>query len=167
MIKVVALAGALGLALSTILPASAQVQPEPIKMSLEKAANLLAGLQSLDGWDKVVKDGATERVVHVHYEMSGRLRMLIARDIDTLAPAISAFGKARADILTQARAANAGKLPENDTPEAGKALKEIQGLLDGEEQFSLLKIGEAELKLDANPIPPSVLRQLAPLITPQ
>lgn len=141
--------------------AHAQVRPETTKLTIEQADRVLAGLTALDGYDKVIKDGASERTVKVPYDLTGKLRLLIARDIDALTPAVKRFAKTRQEIVAQA---TAGKTP--DQAEVAKVNKSVQELLDSEEQFDLGKIGDTELKLDVNPIPPSVLSQLSPIRQP-
>lgn len=136
---------------------------EPVKLSIEKADKLLSGLLALDGYEKVVKDGGSERPVKVVYDLSGRLRLLIAKDIDVLSPAIRRFSKTRQELVGAASVAT-HKIPVEGTPEFVKLSKDVQDMLDSEEQFDLLKIKEEELKLDANPISASVLSQLSPVL---
>lgn len=167
--KSIFMAAALCLTAMAATPAAhAQQQPEQTKMTLAKANDVLNALLALDGYDKEIKDGASSKSVHVFYDLSGNLRLLIAGDIDALKAPIAQFSKARQGLVDQA--GGSGKTGDDyakwmASPEGVKAAKDVQALLDTEGNYTLGKIKDAELKLDVNPIPASVLSMLSPIRT--
>lgn len=138
------------------------------KITLEQADKVLTALNSLDGHQKIVKDGGQEKVAIVEYELTGNTRKLIAKDIDILTPVVRRFGKVRQGLIKQYLGIDT--LPAGDefsklsrSDEFKKLTDEIQKQLDAPIEEEVQKINDVDLKLDANPIPPSILAALTPI----
>lgn len=157
--------------LCAALPAVAQTRPEnTTKVTVEQADRILNALAALDGYQKVVKDGGQDKVVLVAYELSGNTRKLIAKDIDILTPVLRQYGKVRQglvkqffnrDVLPASGSEEFQKMAQTDTFK--KLTDEVQKQLDAPVDEEVQKISDADLKLDTNPIPPSVLAALSPI----
>jgi len=152
--------GVLALALAPAL--ALPVRAETISLSLADAINILAALEQLDGYDKVVKDGAAERVVKISYQLSGQIRLAIAKDLTHLRSALEMFKIARAGKIEEIVGAN-GTLPPGSEAET-KLGKEITLMLSSKQNFDLVRLSSADLGLlppSNNPIPATVLERLS------
>lgn len=152
----------------------AQTRPEnTVKITMEQADRVLNGLTALDGYPKVIKDGGQDKAVTISYELSGNTRKLIAKDMDLVMPALKRYGKVRQGLVKQyldrdtvpdVRSDEYAKLAA--TEKFKQLSDELQKLLDQPIDEELTKISDADLKLDVNPIPPSVLSMLSPIRIP-
>jgi len=99
-------------------------------------------LVSLDGYDRSVKDGTQDRVIKEPYKFSPGVRLTIARDLTAVKAVV-------ADVQATARGLD-------------KAAIDKLGL--EKQPIVLAPILTKDLSLDQNPIPPSVLSALNPVI---
>lgn len=128
---------------------------DPVELTIQQAANLLVGLNSLDGYQDSIKDGEREHVIVKTYMLGGGVRLAIGKDISRLT-----------EIVAAARKADGGL--QKQYPSGGPELAAEQDKLMAKvEKVDLIKLKVNELGLmppTSNPIPPSVLSRLAPII---
>lgn len=131
-----------------------------MKLTLESALTIAAGLRGLDGYDRIAKDGERERIVREFYKLGGGLRLSIAKNLNKLDAVQGAYQKASADLMASMID---GK---GEVPPARKAelAKEDRKMLEAEQDIDLVMIKEDELKLDQNPIPATMLSLIQPLL---
>ena len=115
----------------------------------EQVVSLLGGLQALGGYDRVIKDGAGERVVHDTYKLGAGLRRVIGKNIAELM-------RVNADTVEAQRAliAEYGMIDKGSTVEA-KYNVELMRLLEMRDEVELITISAGEL--DEHLIPGPVL----------
>lgn len=131
-----------------------------MKLTVREAMNALAGLGALDGTQRVVKEGAAERVVVEPNKLDGPFRFTLARNIHKLRAVSEAHDTAR-NALIKELSGGGEKVPDERLVEFGDRYKAI---LEMTEDVALTKITEADLKLDVNPIAATTLSLLVPLI---
>lgn len=130
-------------------------------MKMREAIALLPALTSLDGRQRVVLDGGVEKIVTEPYRFSANTRMAIARNVAALQAEQVSFNAARNGIIMQ-MSGGAGKVPDDKVPAfQAELLSLMEADCDG---VSMRKISEADLNLAENPIPPSVLAELMPIL---
>jgi hypothetical protein len=152
--------------------AYAQVAPMPAPDVPDKSTTLTysrvitlgAALGALDGGQKVITEGGKERVVPQPYDLSEATREAIADDEIALQGATE-------KVQSEARAfmrSLGGVVDQDDTEEHRTAKRQWDDfsarLGDREFHVALTKLNRTELKLGTNPIPPSVLAALAPVM---
>lgn len=128
-----------------------------MKIKLSDASNLLVALCALDGYERIIKDGANEKTALDSYKL-GALRLPIAKNVRVLRGALEDFQRARNGLVMEASGGK-GELDPKDTQANVKLGFAVQKLLDTEQELPLEPLPEAEL-LAAGPIPPSVLASL-------
>lgn len=131
-----------------------------ITMPTSTAIVLMQGLSSLDGYERTVKDGARERVVIERYKFERGFVMAMARNLTALKAIQEAYEKEITAI--RAEVADGGEI--KDGPQLARLNDENRKLLALPQKIELVTIQEAELKLDVNPIPISVISALAPIM---
>lgn len=121
---------------------------------------MLGALNALDGRDVVVGAGTpAERIVRLPYEFgSGKLRIDIARDITALTTAQKDAQAAQQKILLEISKGTGEIKP--GTLELVEYNKQMSQLTERPCRADLVHITAAELKLDKNEIPSSVLTSL-------
>lgn len=124
-----------------------------------------AGLAALDRYDRVIKDTSGEHVVSAQYKLGGTVRFTVAQMMATLKPIVDAFEKARTALITEV---SGGKPVQPNSPELDRLNVEYAKMTARPCGVTLPKIKLSDLKLgdgdDQNPIPPSVLSALLPMI---
>jgi 2',3'-cyclic-nucleotide 2'-phosphodiesterase (5'-nucleotidase family) len=136
------------------------------KISNRQAMEVLQGLRALDGHQVIAKSGGNETVVTQPWEFgSGVLRLKIANDIAILAAVERSVTDARNAAI---REINGGAEVKAGTPEMDQLLKQLDQILDQPANGTqdLARIKDAELKLDKNEIPSTVLAAIAPIRDP-
>lgn len=134
-----------------------------VRLSVEQVTNVLLGLSALDGYDAPVKDKDGERVIHKQYTLNGATRLAIGWDMDILTHEVQAFQTAKNQLIGQLS-------PDGSDIKGAKLVQfqaELQKMLDIEKDFQLYTITIGDLRLDppdSNPIPPSVLGKIQPII---
>lgn len=130
-----------------------------MKMKVSEASALLSALSALDGYDRVIKEGGNEKSVRDSYKL-GPARMAVARNIRALREVVEDFQRAQNALIIE-ESGGTGSVDQKTNPEgAARVAVEIQKMVDTEHEISLISISEADLKLDVNPIPPSVLASM-------
>lgn len=131
-----------------------------MKLTLQSALTIAAGLRSLDGYDRIVKDGERERVVREFYKLGGGLRLSIAMSLNKL-DALQVAHQKTYSVLAMAAADEKGEIQPAKVAELTKAQNDM---LDAEQEIDLAPIEVAGLNLDANPIPGTTLSLIQPLL---
>lgn len=139
-----------------LLPAAAVAAD----LTVEQALTVTNGLAQLDGYDDVCTDGAVQKTCRRPYKFGGGLRWTIASALAAGKPAQTTWQTVQAAIVAQYAGAD-GKLPEASV---AKANREIAEALAKPAGITMPTIKREELKLDDNPIPPSVLSLLMPIL---
>jgi hypothetical protein len=156
-ITLIALIGSLGSA-----------RAENVTLTTAQVIELAVGLNALDEkYDKVIKDGSTEKVAKVGYQLSAVARLAVANDMVQVRNAQQAYQdavqKIRAQYMTDGglKASADGKSLEG--PKIEEYTAQVRQMLDAKQELPLQKIKDADLRLDENPIPSSVLAALQPI----
>jgi hypothetical protein len=150
--------------------------PSPTKMTLSIATifDLQNALAALDGTTKAVRDGEREIAVRSPYKLGAGLRMAIAKNLYRLKVVTDAYTKAINDTISEL--SGGGTQLESpaaftDPDEKAKAKekwsqfsKEKRELEAEMHEVELITMTEAELKLDDNTIPGTVLMGLCPIV---
>jgi hypothetical protein len=153
------------LVIALLLSASA-LCAEPIKLKVADALALNAALSSLDGQQKVVPQGeAPAKLVVVPYEFSGKIRWTIAQNLTALAPSVKSADEARNALVKQV-GGESGTIAATDSVRVSKFTAAYNEILTQPLTVELTKVKLEELKLDANPIPATLLSALTPIVTP-
>lgn len=131
-----------------------------MKLSLEGIIRLNGGLGLLDGWDKVAKQGETERIVRVYYKLSAGFRLAMAMNADRLQEIVLVYQKARNGLIGEL-GGGSSSLPDDKQAEF---VKREQEMLETTHDVKLTRIKEGDLDLDNNPIPISHLALLKAIL---
>ncbi len=146
---------AIALTITAALAGSALAADQP-KLTILDCQTILSGLNALDGRPEMSKDGS---VVHLSYQFgSAKLRLTIQQNIAALLAVQADFEKVRMAIFKEI----AGDAPEikPSSPEAARFQKMIGDAQAVTCPAQLQRINAADLKLDKNEIPGSVLASL-------
>ena len=145
--------------IAAMLACSAAVAADnpPGTLSVEQVLNVTAALKSLDSYQAKNKDGAT---YPAPYNFSGVTRMNIATDLDRGSVVLKAYQTSLNEVI-KGLSGGTGTVPGEKMAEYNV---EVLKMLAAPAGVSLAKIKEADLKLDENPIPGSVLGLLLPII---
>jgi hypothetical protein len=149
-----------------LLLITAPLFAEPIKLKVVDVISLNQALSLLDGAQKVVPQGdAPAKIVIVPYDFSGKTRWAIAQNLIALQPHAKAADDARNALVKQI-GGEAGGIKADDAAKIAKFTVAYNELLIQPVTVELTKIPLADLKLDINALPPSVLAILSPIIIP-
>jgi hypothetical protein len=130
-------------------------------MKLTDALNCFAALSALDGRQKIVKDGGEEKVVVEPYTFTGATRMAIARNMSALAAEQKSYNEARIGLIKQF-SNGADQVPAD---KMGEFTEEVQKLLEADcPDIKIKKLTEADLNFAVNPLAPSVIAGLLPML---
>lgn len=135
-------------------------------LKLKEISELHAALLSLDGYDRIARgaEGQPDQIVHEPYQLGGKVRWNVAKNSGILKQLMDAYNVARNDLVKEL-SKDGKSIPATDTDALAKFTEEHQKIFEIDHEVSgLLKFNEADLNLDKNPIPPSVLVALMPLI---
>lgn len=146
------------LAAAALIFAAGTAHADPFTIEQCQLVNI--GLQQLDGYDRVVKDGQNERVVRQTYNLGPGLRLSIARNMEKLRRVDASLRQARLGVLQQFSGGES-KVPDGNLI-AYQA--EDRKLMDAPCGEDLIRIKLDELKLSENPVPASVLSVLLPIV---
>jgi hypothetical protein len=128
-------------------------------LTVEQVVVVANGLAQLDGYEKVVKDGAQEKVVKVPYNFGGGLRWSIAGNLEKGRAVAKRYEDSRKAVFDQM--AKDGKIPAEKEQVFTDELRKI---LDKPADIQLDHFKRDELKTQENPIPGSVLSLLLPIV---
>ena len=137
---------------------------EPVSLSVAQALGISGALNALDSHDQVIKDGSVEKVVKVPYQLSGQVRLAIAQDLTKLKAVVADFQTARNGKIAELAPDGKTIPPGSDLEQKfGRELTEMLGV---KQDLDLTKLSVKDLGLESanNPIPPSVLSELSPLL---
>lgn len=135
--------------------------PETITLTIEQSLNISSALMSLDGQEKIIKDGDKEKSVKVPYQLSGNTRLAIAKNMTKLNEIAKSYNDARTALVGQFSVD--GKIEPNSDNEK-KFTIEMKKVIATEQHLDLTKIKISDLNLDANQIPGTVLALLNPIL---
>jgi len=151
------------IAIATIFIASAAWAGnavESIDMTNAQARELFIALSNLDGYDRVVKDGASEKVAKTPYQFGGGFRLAVGRNLAAAKSVVDPFDTAQKALFLQ-YANGADKLSGDAQV---KFSTELDKLLAAHVRLELVKFKSDELKLNDNPIPGTVIQGLQPIL---
>ena len=138
-----------------IIAASIAPAATIIKLNFPQVQDLTKALVSLDGSTRLDKDNAA---VQIAYDFKGKTRLAIAKDIKALSDAEASFVAAWKAYLK-----GAGITDESKETDAQKA--KVVELLSTPTDVEVTLLDPDELVgKDSNPIPPSVLTRLDPIL---
>lgn len=144
--------------------AVAQDPPATPHLTVGQCVQALSGLLALDKYEKVIKDGAGEKTVTVQYKL-GVARFAVARAISVLRPVAEDVEKARLGLLAEV---TGGKPVQPNSEQLARLNDEYAKVLSRPCSVEIPKLKLADLRPgdgpNDNPIPPSVLASLLPII---
>jgi len=141
---------ALGLfCLSAICRAS-----DAVKLNLSQQAELLGGLNALDGTVKLDRDNIR---VAIAYDFSGATRIAIAHDITAVKASIQTVQDAWKAYLKASGITD-------ETKETADQRAEVVKIQTALSEVSLVKISADDLRVDVNAIPPTAISALKPIL---
>ncbi len=151
-------------AVIALLVAAAFAQPvekaadRPTDLTVEQALNVSAGVDQLNSFETVDKDGKPARG---YYKFSADLRLIIATNMDVGRTVQSRFSTARNAIVMQ-MSDGTGRVPEDKTP---LLTVEVDKLMKAPARAGYVRIKLADLKLDENPtISGAVISLILPIL---
>ncbi len=145
------------LVLATLVACSGAVAADNPPVTVEQALNISAGLRALDSYQARDKEG---KPYASPYNFSGVTRMNIATNIDRVGAVLKTY-QATLNEVIKTMSGGTGTVPGDKMANYNV---EVLKMLAAPAGVSLAKIKEADLKLDENPIPGSVLGLLLPII---
>lgn len=139
-----------------------------MKLKIAQIKRLLESLSKLDGYEAVVEVDGNKKVILKPYDLSGKVRWNISKNINILTDRMQGFSKVQNDLIVQI---SGGKnvIPKEDTEKVSEFIKQITEVVESEEDVGgLLVLSQADLKLDSdkdiNPFPPTVISGLSELL---
>lgn len=135
-----------------------------MKLLRKEALRLHNAISALDGYEKVVRKNNEDHVARGSYKIASDPLLKLAINGNLLLPVVEAFNRARQKVTMQ-HADESGEVKGKEAVAAVEA--EIQAMLDEQIEIDLKTITPADLKLDENPIPQSVVGGLAVLFPPE
>lgn len=140
-----------------------------MKLKLKQVTKLRAGLVALDGHIKLAEVDGKPVPVQTPYDFTGSFRWNIRKNLRLATDRAEDIEKVRIELIRQHSSRVQGFDPFDKSEATAAKLqayeKEFNGLLEKEEEFAgFLMISQAQLNLDKNPIPGSVLEHLDPLL---
>lgn len=143
-----------------------------MKLTTEKASQVLAGLNGLDGYQRVVKGvGGQETTVLVPYNIDGTALRTIYRDMAKLRPHIDEFNEVARKVflrITDGREKLDGEKSPEDAVLLEQYNRETRAMLDAEIEVDLKPLLLSMLigsKDKPTRVPNSLLVLMAPIIT--
>jgi hypothetical protein len=138
-----------------------------MKLKVKDAKIILNSLLQLDGYEAVVKIDGNDRIIKKPYDLSGKTRWNIIKDISILERKMLDFEKLRNQLILEISEGKGG-IMENEKDKLQKFSDKITPVLMEEEEVDgLLKLTRADLKLDSesdiNPFPNGVIKPLIDL----
>jgi hypothetical protein len=135
-----------------------------MKLKITKIKEMHDALVKLDGYDVVVRVEDKDRIVSQSYQLSGKARWNIAKNISILGDRIERFSQVRNDLIKQI-SGGSGVIEASDSEKMGAFQKEIIAVLETEEDVDgILLIQKEGLNLDKNSIPATLLVAIESLI---
>ncbi len=134
-------------------------------LTVRDIITLHGALSSLDGYAHIIKgEDGKDKSITVPYKFTGKVRWNIAKALTITKTYTDNYTKTR-DAAINEISGGVGSIKEGDTEKIGRLNMELSSLLEvKEEVVGLLSFTQADLNLDDNPIPVSVLTALTPLL---
>lgn len=130
------------------------------KLTIARVISLHQALKSgLDGYDQVIRENGTERVVRVPYTL-GAANLKAARNCNRLETHVKDFQDACNKLINELSNGKGMISPADNPEDVIKFISAKNNWESSEVAVDLIPFTEAELRLDINPIPPSVLATL-------
>jgi ABC-type transporter MlaC component len=145
---------ALALLAAPIALHAAAKPSDTLKLNLPKTQDLIKALLALDGSTRLDKDNAQ---VQVGYSFPAATRIAVSHDIKALTDHQQEF-------LDSWKAYLKGAGITDETKETDAQKKEINDLLSTDTEIKVILLDENDLESKDNPIPPTILTRLLPLI---
>jgi hypothetical protein len=133
-------------------------EKKTLKLTGEQMTIIANGLIALDGYDRIIKDGVSEKTGRESYKLGGGLRLIIGRDLTALRASMQPIYAAQRALLFE-KSNNTGEIKPGSLEEKQFNMESFKIMLSPSE-IELYPISTKELKLDENPIPGSVLSSL-------
>jgi hypothetical protein len=154
------LIGAVLVIFAVLFPKMGFAQDAPKRMTVEQVVYLSDALSKLDRYDAVCKDGGSEKACQKLYNFGPGARWTISLDLAEAKRISAAYYLARNALVAQ-YADGGNKVPDDKFQ---KFQADDRLILDKPADVSFGMLRRDDLKLDENPIPPSVLAALVPII---
>lgn len=134
------------------------------KLTMNDCVTILQGLQQLDGHQVILNEGKpNESTVQQPYRFgSATLRLDIGQNIARLTPLTALIEKTRQQIFSEVAKGSADIKP--GTPEMAEYSKQLVALGESACPVALIPLKGADLKLDVNEIPGTVLAALGKIL---
>lgn len=134
---------------------------KPLTLSNREILNLKEGLSSLDG----VIDKAGSNTEVTRFTFDDKLTWNIAKDLDIVERATLLYQKARRSTAAKLGVIDGMKVTQENAASVAKYQEEEDKLQDKTQDLTgVLKLSRKELQ-SGNKIPPSVLKNLMPILT--
>lgn len=144
-----------------LMAATPIAHAEKMTFTIEQMLTLSSGLNGLNGYEQVVKEGERERSVRRVFDFAPGTIMAIVKDALAIEGALKPFNTTRQQIISAINETDAAKPEDQRNQELYDKLKPI---LAEHHEVDLTKLKASELKLDKNPIPISAMVALAPIV---
>jgi hypothetical protein len=149
-----------------------QADAASIKMTTNDVFSLFNGLQQLDSYDRIWKDKDGEHLIKDHYKLSGATLMAIAHDMLVIRGVVQATQAARqakmAELYVGAPADSNSVEGKAFAVSVAKKMQDEDATIGKvEQELDLTTILVKDLRLDPpdnNPIPPSTISLLMPIL---
>lgn len=133
-----------------------------LTLTMAQHSSIFAALQAFDGYKKIVTDtNGAEKQVDATYALTPAVRWAIAKNLAALDPSQKSLNIARNAIVKNLSNGEMS-VPKDKMGEFSEALNQI---LDREETIEYEGFSYEDLKPETNPIPPSVIAALIPILT--
>lgn len=116
-----------------------------MKLSINDMLGLLQGLAQLDGYDKVVDDKGTERIVRVGFTLSAQTKLTIAINRGRLGDVVTKFHEQRNALLKEL---STGEDTLSDPVKLADFRKQEAEMLAHVETVVLTPISSVDLRMD-------------------
>jgi len=142
---------------------------EQISLKVDQIIQVANGLAALDsGQTKIVKftdstGATTDKAIQMPYELSGATRWAVARNLGALKREVEAFDKARTDVI-KSLTKGGSEIKKEDAATMAKYLDQVNEILQKPVKVEVQLIKAEDFKLDANPIPATVLAAIDPVV---
>lgn len=135
-------------------------------MKLKEIQILYTAITAIDKYDTIVKDSSgKDAIISRAYSFSGKTAWNLAKNRSILKPFVELIQETRNKLIKQV-SGGLEQIELSDKDAVQKFLLEINPVLEQEQEVQgLLKIKVEDLKLSENPISPSILEALIPIIS--
>jgi len=128
-----------------------------MKLTAQQILRLIEALQHFDAMPPM-QDGKPARAP---YKLAGTVRMAMARNVAKLGEVVSAYQNARNALVYDHAVAGGNAVAPDKIADFERAHAE---LLSSVHEVDLIRLSEANLQLDVNEVPVSVLAALIPVM---